>query len=112
MVGTDAKIKGNIESEESLIVYGKVYGSIITKGDVRIGKSGKVFGDIEAFNIYNGGEIFGNVSAQNKAELGGCSILDGDLVYKELYIEQGAKFQGHCAILIEENKELNNNDSE
>ena len=69
MVGPDAEIRGDINLIEGLIIYGKVYGSISSKGDVRIGKTGKVYGDIKAQNIHIGGEIFGNVTIEDRAEL-------------------------------------------
>ena len=41
MVGPDAEIRGDINLNEGLIIYGKVYGSISSEGDIRIGKSEK-----------------------------------------------------------------------
>jgi cytoskeletal protein CcmA (bactofilin family) len=102
MVGPDAEIRGDINLNEGLIIYGKVYGSISSEGDIRIGKTGKVYGDIKAQNIHIGGEVFGNVTIEDKAELGKYSTLDGDLIYKQLLIEEGAKFQGQCTILNEQ----------
>ena len=102
MVGPDAEIRGDINLIEGLIIYGKVYGSISSKGHVRIGRTGKVYGDIKAQNIHIGGEVFGNVTIEDRAELGKYSTLDGDLIYKQLHIEQGAKFQGQCTILNEQ----------
>lgn len=101
MVGPDAEIRGDIKLKEGFIIYGKVYGSISTAGDIRIGKTGSVYGDINANNIHIGGQVFGNIRVKGRAELGKYSTLDGDLVYKILYIEQGAKFQGQCTILDE-----------
>ena len=102
MVGPDAELRGDINLSEGLIIYGKVYGSVSSKGNVRIGKTGKVYGDIKAQNIHIGGEVFGNVTIEDRAELGKYSTLDGDLIYKQLHIEQGAKFQGQCTILDEQ----------
>ncbi len=101
MVGPDAEIRGDIKLKEGFIIYGRVYGSISTAGDIRIGKTGSVYGDINANNIHIGGQVFGNVRVEGRAELGKYSTLDGDLIYKILYIEQGAKFQGQCTILDE-----------
>ncbi|MBH49486.1 MAG: hypothetical protein CMG69_01880 [Candidatus Marinimicrobia bacterium] len=101
MVGPDAEIRGDIKLKEGFIIYGRVYGSISTAGDIRIGKTGSVYGDINANNIHIGGQVFGNVRVEGRAELGKYSTLDGDLIYKHLYIEQGARFQGQCTILDE-----------
>ena len=62
-----------------------------------------MYGDIKAQNIHIGGEVFGNVTIEDRAELGKYSTLDGDLIYKQLHIEEGAKFQGQCTILDEQN---------
>ncbi|SVB61139.1 uncharacterized protein METZ01_LOCUS213993 [marine metagenome] len=102
MVGPDAEIRGDINLNEGLIIYGKVYGSISSESDIRIGKTGKVYGDIKAQNIHIGGEVFGNVNIEDKAELGKYSTLDGDLIYKQLLIEEGAKFQGQCTLLSDQ----------
>ena len=38
MIGPDAIIKGPMELEQGLIVYGKIYGDIATNGQVRVAK--------------------------------------------------------------------------
>ncbi len=99
MVGLDAVVSGNIKLDEGIIVYGTVFGTIETKGAVRISRSGKVRGNIVCSDIHIGGIVEGNVAVENRAVLGDASELDGDLTYKTLIIEEGAQFQGQCIIL-------------
>ena len=99
MIGTDAEIGGDINLQGGLIVYGTVNGSITTQGPVRIAQSGKVFGNITASDIRIGGFVTGNVTVQEKAILGEFSRLQGDLVYKQLLIEEGAQFEGRCHLV-------------
>lgn len=105
MIGTDAEIGGDITLDGGVIVYGTVNGSISTKGPVRIAQSGKVIGNISASDVRIGGFVSGNVTVQDKAILGEFSRLQGDLVYRQLLIEEGAQFEGRCHLLSENDPE-------
>jgi len=99
MVGQDAVFQGDIKLDEGIIVYGTVYGNIHTQGAVRVSRTGKVHGDITGSDIHIGGHVEGNVVVENRAVLGEASLLNGNLTYKSLIIEEGAQFQGQCIIL-------------
>lgn len=99
MVGQDAVFQGDIKLEEGIIVYGTVYGNIQTQGAVRVSRTGKVHGDIVSSDIHIGGNVEGNVVVEDRAVLGESSVLNGNLTYKSLIIEEGAQFQGQCIIL-------------
>ena len=99
MVGADAVIHGNVELTGGLIVYGKILGSIQTKGSVRIASSGSVLGDITSSDVHINGKVEGNVLVEDKAILGKNSTLLGDLTYRYLHIEEGAQFKGKCEII-------------
>lgn len=102
MVGQDAVFQGDIKLAEGIIVYGTVYGNIQTSGAVRVSRTGRVHGDISGSDIHIGGNVEGNVVVENRAVLGEASLLNGNLTYKSLIIEEGAQFQGQCIILGEE----------
>ncbi len=98
MIGADATVTGNVELEGGLIVYGKIYGHITTKGPVRIAKGAIVQGNVTASDVHIGGTVKGNVTAGNRVVLGHESALAGDLVYRRLAIEEGAQFEGRCDV--------------
>ncbi len=102
MIGQDAVFQGDIKLEEGIIVYGTVYGNIQTRGAVRVSRTGKVHGDIISSDVHIGGNVEGNVVVEDRAVLGESSILNGNLTYKSLIIEEGAQFQGQCIILNNE----------
>lgn len=102
MIGADAEIGGDIQLKGGIIVYGTVSGSIETQGPVRIAQSGKVLGNIRASNIRIGGFVSGNVTVQEKAVLGEFSKLQGDLLYRQLLIEEGAQFEGRCQMVADD----------
>ena len=99
MIGPDAIIKGPMELEQGLIVYGKIYGDIATNGQVRVAKNGLVDGNIVGSNIHIGGTVSGNIKSRNQVTLKKSCILKGDISYRKLHIEDGAQFEGKCDLL-------------
>ena len=99
MIGAEAVVNGPIKLRGGIIVYGKVYGDIHTEGPLRITISGEVIGDIHASDAHIGGRIQGNVTVSNRIVLGRKSELKGDLIYHSLVIEDGAQFEGSCAVI-------------
>ena len=69
MIGPDATINGHIRLNDGLIIYGKVYGDVITKGSVRIAKNGLVQGNVEGANIRVGGTVIGDVKSDGQVIL-------------------------------------------
>ncbi len=98
MVGADATLEGKISLEGGLIIYGKIQGDVETKGPVRIASTAEVIGNIVASDIHIGGIVKGNISVNDRIVLGDHSTVNGDMVYRRLYIEEGAKFSGRCDI--------------
>ena len=96
MVGADATLEGNINLDGGLIVYGKIQGDVNTKGPVRIARTAEVVGNIIASDIQIGGIVNGNITVNDRIVLGNLSTVSGDMVYRRLYIEEGAKFSGRC----------------
>ena len=99
MIGPDAIIKGPMELEQGLIVYGKIYGDIATNGQVRVAKNGLVDGNIIGSDIHIGGTVSGNIKSRNQVILKKSCILKGDISYRKLHIEDGAQFEGKCDLL-------------
>ena len=99
MIGAEADVNGPIKLRGGIIVYGKVYGDIHTDGPVRITISGEVIGDVQASDAHIGGSIKGNVTVSNRIVLGRKAELKGDLIYRNLIIEDGAQFEGSCSVI-------------
>ena len=96
MIGADAKVEGNISLDGGLIVYGKIRGNVTTKGPVRISQSAQVIGNITASDVQVGGTIEGNITVENRIVLGKETTVKGDMIYRRLFIEEGAEFSGKC----------------
>ena len=101
MIGPDAKIKGPINLEQGIIVYGEVFGDVITRGAVRIAKDGKGKGNVKGSNVILSGTIIGHVKSEGSVTLKKTSRLKGDISYRKLHIEDGAQFEGQCDLVLD-----------
>ena len=99
MLGPDATVKGPINLEQGIIIYGQVYGDVITKGSIRIAKDGIVEGNVRGSNIILGGTIIGHVKSEGSVTLKKTSKLKGDISYRKLHIEDGAQYEGQCDLV-------------
>ena len=102
MIGADATINGPITLNEGIIIYGKLIGDIETKGPVRVAQSAKVEGNIVGSDIRIGGIVAGNISSSGQVVLGKACELKGDIIYGKLLIEDGAKFEGKCDLIVQD----------
>jgi cytoskeletal protein CcmA (bactofilin family) len=82
----------------SLRVDGRVDGSIVDAKTVTVGKSGKVKGDISCELCYVRGEVKGNIVALEQVEALSGSRIDGDIRAPRVMLEEGAVFNGNCAM--------------
>ena len=105
MIGPDANINGPIKLEQGIIIYGKVYGDISTRGSIRIAKSGIVNGNIKCSSIILGGTITGDIQSEGSVTLKRTSELKGDISYRKLHIEDGARFEGQCDLILDSGAE-------
>ena len=105
MIGPDAEVDGPIMLEQGIIIYGKIYGDVSTRGSIRIARGGVVNGNIKCSNIVLGGTIIGDIRSEGSVTLKRTSKLKGDISYRKLHIEDGAKFEGQCDLALDSNAE-------
>tara|TARA_B100000579_G_C22414200_1_gene657712 strand:- start:15 stop:398 length:384 start_codon:yes stop_codon:yes gene_type:complete len=103
IIGPDLEIKGDMNIQGDLLIYGRVNGNIICKGSVSTAKGSIVEGNISTENGDFSGTIIGNVDAKHKVSLSSSAQLNGDLKASILIIEEGAKFNGLCGMQSAEN---------
>jgi cytoskeletal protein CcmA (bactofilin family) len=96
IISRDVKIEGKVTSTGNIRVDGEIQGDIFSKGNITIGEVAKVNGKLNANVITIGGKVSGIVRAKDKIILDSKSYLKGDIITKNLVIEEGAKFDGKC----------------
>ena len=99
ILGPELEIHGDVKVSGSLLIYGKVFGSIQSSGAVRTANGSVVNGNISAKEAAIGGKVDGDLDIEKKVTLGDASFLTGNLKAAILTIEEGAKFDGVCSML-------------
>jgi cytoskeletal protein CcmA (bactofilin family) len=94
VVGSGARLEGNVVSAGSLRVDGQVKGQINAEGDVTLSPESQVEADIRARNVSVGGKFKGNIIVKGKAHLTSGGRIDGNITSKTLVVEEGGVFHG------------------
>lgn len=102
IIGSSSLIKGDIESEGSIRIDGKIYGNIKSLGNVIISENAYVKGDIFSLNAEIYGKCEGNVQVKGKINIHQNSTLVGDIIAKSFNTKEGSLFKGNCFVDPEE----------
>jgi len=94
LIGKGTVVNGEIHSESSIRIDGKLKGKLKCKSTVTIGQSGEIEGDMEANNANVSGKIKGSVVVKQKLVLESTSSLLGELKASKLIVDEGAVFDG------------------
>ena len=108
ILGPEVEISGDVKVTGDLLIYGKVYGNIVSKGAVNSAKGSLIKGDINAENASISGTVEGNLDIQSKVVLGSSSYLTGNLKAAIITIEEGAKFDGMCSMIKKQTATIKN----
>ena len=98
IIGTGVVIEGKLSSTGDVRIDGNVKGDIKANGNVTIGESGEVDGQVNADIITLGGKVMGSINAKEKLVLESKATLRGDIITKILVVEAGAKFDGKSSM--------------
>jgi len=80
---------------ENVRIDGAVHGNVSVNGNLTVGDSSEIHGEIKAKNITMSGKVYGKVTAYEKVKLESKSMLKGDLITKFLIVDEGAYFEGY-----------------
>lgn len=94
VIGKTLLVKGELSSDEEVLIEGKIEGKIKANNRLIIGKHGTVQADIEANEVIIRGTVNGNVSCSYKIEIVPEGILNGNIVSEKVVLAEGAIFKG------------------
>jgi cytoskeletal protein CcmA (bactofilin family) len=98
IIAQGCRFEGTVEVNGTLRIEGEFKGTIGNPESLVVGKSGVVQADVKVKNAIIGGQLFGNVTAENKIELQSGSHVEGDIKTKRLVIDEGVFFEGNCSM--------------
>ena len=91
-------IKGEIRCEGNILLNGEFEGSIVSQGEVVVGKSGRVSGDIQSAKLLVSGEFRGNYKGE-VIDIMPYAKVYGDVKVNNIIIEPNAVFEGETKIV-------------
>ena len=94
IIGAGVVLECKLSSNGNIRVDGAINGDITANGNVTVGETGEISGEVRAEVISIGGKVIGSINAKEKAVLESKSVLKGDIVTKILVVEAGAIFDG------------------
>ena len=94
IIGGETTIKGNVEGSGNIRIDGHVDGDVSITGNMVIGESGNVQGNIKADSLIVGGTITGNVDCDGNLCIQSKRQLVGDIRARSLNIAEGGIFKG------------------
>ena len=103
-IGPSMRIKGEIRTQEDLLVDGEVEGLMESQNLVTVGAKGKVKANIKAREVVIYGEVRGNVEVSHKIAIREQGSLIGDVKSAGISIDDGAYFKGSIDIVRPEPK--------
>ena len=103
-IGASMRIKGEIHTQEELLVDGEVEGSMESQSLVTVGPKGKVRANIKAREVVIYGEVRGDVEVSHKLAIREQGSLVGNVKSAGISIDDGAYFKGSIDITRPETK--------
>jgi len=95
MIGATVQVKGEIVSEENLLIEGTVEGSVTCNShEITVGASGTVKADVTAKTIRIEGTVEGDIIGHEKVIITKTGKVRGNIVTPGMSLEDGAKFKG------------------
>ena len=101
LIGPGTNIVGDLTTDGTVRVEGRIEGTVRAGTTVIIGKSGEVVGDVLTQDAVIGGRVRGTVVAESRLELQATCDIEGNIRARNqhLQLEAGARFNGQIQML-------------
>ena len=97
VIGPNAHVRGDIQSDGGVRIEGILEGNIDITGNLVIGEGAKLIAEINANNISISGAVKGNISG-NRVEILETGRVWGDLTINSLLLNEGAYLRGQTTM--------------
>ena len=94
IVGPGMTVVGDVDTDGTLRVEGRVEGTIRAGKAVVVGKDGEVDGRIFTQDAVLAGKVTGTIHAASRLELQGTARVDAEVRARRMQLEEGAELNG------------------
>src|SRR4029453_12945685 len=98
ILSTAAKLVGEMNAEEDVILAGTFEGTLRTSRSLQGANKGGLNGAAHADTVLVLGRVSGPISAVDRIELQPGAVVDGDLAAQHVRIHDDVVFNGRCSI--------------
>jgi cytoskeletal protein CcmA (bactofilin family) len=91
-------IRGEISTQGTIRIDGRLEGRTHRAGVAIIGAKGVVVGDLEAREVIIGGILEGNVIVEGRIEIQASASVRGDITAASMLLHEGATIHGHVQV--------------
>ncbi|MFB0520130.1 MAG: polymer-forming cytoskeletal protein [Desulfatiglandales bacterium] len=95
-LGKEIEFEGKFSFTGTTRIDGKFTGEIFSSGTLIVGESATIRSQIHVGEAIINGEVHGDISAENRIEMGVPGKLFGNIQTPRLVTEEGAIFEGNC----------------
>ncbi len=89
-----SEFEGKLSFRDTVRIDGKFRGEIASENSLIVGESGEIDAEIHSKTVSISGTVHGNVIAQHKVVLHKTALVNGDIEAPTLVVEEGAKVSG------------------
>lgn len=90
------KMEGTLHAESDIRIDGELKGSLVCKGKVIIGETGKIEGDIKCVNAVIEGVFDGIINVSELLHIKETARINGEINTDKLIVQSGAIFNVSC----------------
>jgi len=95
LIGSTVRVKGEISSEENLVIEGRVEGNVhCDSHELTVGGSGILVANVSAKMIRIEGSVEGDIAGHEKVIITRTGKVRGNIIAPAVTLEDGAKFKG------------------
>ena len=105
IVGEDVNINGDLISNTSIRIDGKVMGNVTAQKLIIVRKNAEIKGDLSYKNVIVFGKLIGSVTAA-EVQIKKTGTIHGNISVQAIEIEMGGKYNGSL-VMNAEQRELN-----
>jgi cytoskeletal protein CcmA (bactofilin family) len=94
IIAAGMRITGDVETNGTLKIDGRIEGSVVGARQMMLGRNGTVRGNVHAGEVVVGGTVDGAITADERLELQGSAVVNGDIDTKSIVVLEGARING------------------